>query len=355
MTDAPSRRTAEACEPCRRKKSRCSGEKPTCGHCARLGYVCSYASQTPGRGTRPHAHTASSRNRGASVLLQGQSLTGSRTGARLDALEAGLAQVQSLFHQQKQTRQSPTATPHSTSEQSTQPGQSLLPDSRATTGLPPWHVVEAAADVYMKFCNFQPLPLFSSTGWKSLLPSWDTELLLCIVASALRFPNEVHIASDSLSADERQYTAIAQKLVMQRVSHGPVNISTIQCLCILSLNEFNDGYTARASAFSSLAMDLAQSGGLASEHDKSWPEDAYEERRMCFWSVSLLKSLHGNWAGSSSFLSYDYTPKFPQSPDIPERRNTAAPDPEYALSASNDTATSDRSGIISCAIQMGEL
>ncbi|ETN37423.1 uncharacterized protein HMPREF1541_08414, partial [Cyphellophora europaea CBS 101466] len=36
-SERPLKRIRQACEPCRRKKSRCPGEKPVCSHCARLG------------------------------------------------------------------------------------------------------------------------------------------------------------------------------------------------------------------------------------------------------------------------------------------------------------------------------
>ncbi|PKX89883.1 Zn(II)2Cys6 transcription factor domain-containing protein, partial [Aspergillus novofumigatus IBT 16806] len=35
-------RTRQACAPCRRKKARCPGERPTCSLCQRLGQRCSY-------------------------------------------------------------------------------------------------------------------------------------------------------------------------------------------------------------------------------------------------------------------------------------------------------------------------
>ncbi|KAJ5509821.1 hypothetical protein N7527_011964 [Penicillium freii] len=39
------KRTRQACGPCRRKKARCPGEKPTCSLCHRLGQHCSYGPQ----------------------------------------------------------------------------------------------------------------------------------------------------------------------------------------------------------------------------------------------------------------------------------------------------------------------
>ena len=36
------KRSRQACDPCRRKKSRCTGEKPVCATCRRLKQECSY-------------------------------------------------------------------------------------------------------------------------------------------------------------------------------------------------------------------------------------------------------------------------------------------------------------------------
>ncbi|CEI63477.1 unnamed protein product [Fusarium venenatum] len=48
-----------ACEPCRRKKSRCTGERPICSFCERLDLPCEYAargSSTTNRATRATRH-----------------------------------------------------------------------------------------------------------------------------------------------------------------------------------------------------------------------------------------------------------------------------------------------------------
>ncbi|KAJ5776411.1 uncharacterized protein N7511_001422 [Penicillium nucicola] len=41
--ERPSKRARQACAPCRRKKSRCPGEKPVCSYCERLGQKCTYS------------------------------------------------------------------------------------------------------------------------------------------------------------------------------------------------------------------------------------------------------------------------------------------------------------------------
>src|ERR1700749_1199815 len=61
-------------------------------------------------------------------------------------------------------------------------------DDQAVGGmyLPPWDIVEAYAQLYLKHCNYQPLPLFSESLMISL-SSRDPELLLAILALASRF------------------------------------------------------------------------------------------------------------------------------------------------------------------------
>ncbi|GME22747.1 C6 transcription factor [Neofusicoccum parvum] len=55
----PAKRIRQACEPCRRKKSRCPGERPNCSHCSRLGQTCYYASDHPAANDQPY-HSAAS-------------------------------------------------------------------------------------------------------------------------------------------------------------------------------------------------------------------------------------------------------------------------------------------------------
>ena len=191
------------------------------------------------------------------MFSQGPLYTDHATTARLNALEVGLARVQSLLRNQPQTNKPQTQqAAQELSPSDPSPGVRASdptqqePADRDSPRLSTRPVVEAAVDIYIKFCDFQPLPLFSLTTWKTSFASWDVELLLSIVASALRFTDGRDLGISILDVDKRQYAAAAQKLVMHKVSYGPMDISTIQFLCILILNEFHDGYTARAGVFS---------------------------------------------------------------------------------------------------------
>ncbi|KAF9635447.1 hypothetical protein BFW01_g6342 [Lasiodiplodia theobromae] len=63
----PAKRIRQACEPCRRKKSRCPGERPNCSHCSRLGQTCYYATDHPAASEYAGGTTDSNRDRHGSV------------------------------------------------------------------------------------------------------------------------------------------------------------------------------------------------------------------------------------------------------------------------------------------------
>src|SRR4051812_2467754 len=46
------KRLTQACDACRKKKVKCSGEKPSCNNCSRLGTHCTYLPSTRKRGPR---------------------------------------------------------------------------------------------------------------------------------------------------------------------------------------------------------------------------------------------------------------------------------------------------------------
>src|ERR1043165_9263009 len=46
------KRLTQACDACRKKKVKCSGDKPSCNNCSRLGITCTYLPSTRKRGPR---------------------------------------------------------------------------------------------------------------------------------------------------------------------------------------------------------------------------------------------------------------------------------------------------------------
>ncbi|KAF8997148.1 hypothetical protein BDZ89DRAFT_1148675 [Hymenopellis radicata] len=62
-------RTQQACDKCRERKTKCSGEKPVCKRCSTRGLICQYSA----RESRPRGGVHSLRNSVSSIELRGES------------------------------------------------------------------------------------------------------------------------------------------------------------------------------------------------------------------------------------------------------------------------------------------
>lgn len=103
------------------------------------------------------------------------------------------------------------------------------------SALPPWEDILAAAELYLLYCDCQPLPLFDRDSFISTLESRDTEVLLSMLALTSRFSEDAQTQATEVVTG---HVEAARTLVMQRLSDGPIELSTLQSLCLLSLIDF---------------------------------------------------------------------------------------------------------------------
>ncbi len=103
-------------------------------------------------------------------------------------------------------------------------------------------------------------------------------------------------------------------------------------------------------------MNLAYVAGLSCESNTNFPDIVCEERRRCFWSIVLLKRLHGAGACDLDFSAEENLSWYPPSTGLPsksfagaERSNLSGLDP-----ATNHDDIRD-SGIVAYAIQLSEV
>lgn len=99
-------------------------------------------------------------------------------------------------------------------------------------------------------------------------------------------------------------------------------------------------------------MNLAHCAGLTTETPSSSSDPLLEERRRCFWSIFLLKRLHGTDVGVIDFPGEDNYPWYPKT-------TTTSPskDAHPSLSAVNDSIGNDVNdlGVVVYAIQLSEV
>ncbi|KAF8847409.1 hypothetical protein BDZ45DRAFT_329912 [Acephala macrosclerotiorum] len=300
-SERPAKRVRQACEPCRRKKSKCPGEQPICSHCARLGQNCFYADerqQSERRSIEPTSHVP------AQPRVHLPSTADSRLEDRLTLVESQLAEV--LANQGRMSKSGASHPPDSPIRASNRFRVQEEAPPYIENALPAGNIVLSAANTYLRYCDCQPLPLFHRSTFMQTLQDRDPEVLFSILALALRF-------GDTLDANVFGHFEAARSRVSKRVSDGSVELSTLQALCLLTLVDFADGKTRRASFHCSLAMSLAHNAGLTSEPHQDLPDREKEERRRCFWSLFLLKRLHGADFMILDFSAEDNFPWYPET------------------------------------------
>ncbi|CAG8978494.1 hypothetical protein HYALB_00005069 [Hymenoscyphus albidus] len=336
-SERPAKRVRQACEPCRRKKSRCPGEKPICSYCARLQQVCVYAEERSenGRNLRSVSPAAQS----PSIRTSRPPTSDARLEDRLKSVESQLAEV--LANQVSLTR-SPAP-------------QGPEPPTRLHRRNP----IQTIAEAYLTYCDCQPLPLFHRSTFLQTLKERGPEVLFSVLALASRFT--------PLFTNEpvTEYVEAARAIISKKVFDGAVALSTIQSLCLLSLVDFTgrlpcsdlvyklmliDGNTRRASIHSSLAMSLAQNAGLTRETHASISKQEKEERRRAFWSLFLLKRLHG-----ADFMVLDFSAEdnFPWYPETTGKVSKYGHQAEQFPSNGSDSSVDK--GIVAYAIQLSEV
>lgn len=116
-------------------------------------------------------------------------------------------------------------------------------ESHAEATLPPWEKVLEIAQAFLVYCDCQPLPLFHRQTFLATLGHRDPEIVYAILALAIRFcssdvSNDADGNTFSLHVLVPSYVEAARERVIKRVLSGPVEISTLQALCLLSMVDY---------------------------------------------------------------------------------------------------------------------
>ncbi|CAG7920093.1 unnamed protein product [Penicillium olsonii] len=167
--------------------------------------------------------------------------------------------------------------------ENTLPAGAPLNESSETQGL----------QLYLTYCNSQPLLLFPSRSSLASLGKRDEELMLAMEATGVRFRGQgVH---DKAIQDEiKSKMERSCNMVMMRIAAGTVELSTIQTLCILSMLEFSAGHIIRAGSYTGLATHLMRHLKIESLENLGNLETERDERKLCYISLIMLQNLQGS-------------------------------------------------------------
>ncbi|KAL3479636.1 fungal-specific transcription factor domain-containing protein [Aspergillus californicus] len=257
-------RIRQACSTCRRRKTKCSGERPICFHCRRNRHACVYEPYSV-TALPPVSHNVRSSS-GQSELLQ-----------RIDLIESRLAELSN--HNTQRTPSSDTPAHETSSHPFINP---------------PQHIQRSLIDTYFVHVHNHPYSHFHETSFRQSFDSSSLprSLLLAVLASAVRFSKHEFYRGRTLEASEvYSRGAWLSVLTDDLTSEDTMSLHVVQAVNILAVVEHTAGRINSGWLKLGLGARISQAMGLMREPDPWLPFAEQEERRRVFWSVYLLDKL----------------------------------------------------------------
>ncbi|KAB8211813.1 hypothetical protein BDV34DRAFT_184326 [Aspergillus parasiticus] len=311
-------RSHEACLNCRRKKTRCPAERPSCSNCVRLNQPCLYTSaRRASRGGQSEDRLASLEEKVNLIL------SGSRPvkAARQDQKREELDDIPEAPYSKNSNPSSgePAFERFSPGSGSFSFGFSNNEDSNPH---PSSAAVSKALELYFHYCHRQPIWCFDYEDLEEK-GSLSDELIYSVLALTARFSRE--------PGQSQRYGNTARTLIMLRVANGTVDLETIESLCLLSYSSFIDGDVHLGRFHLGLAFQLCRSAMMDVESGYPLESPLTERKKRLFWSLQSLEQTYGQQNGFLSLpaenlrpfcaphsggrgSSREFEPKLPQLP-----------------------------------------
>lgn len=305
------KRSAQACLNCRRKKAKCSGERPVCSYCKRLAQDCRWTPTQAANTVTPDPLSIHSGSDASSTNVNVDESLSTRVAsieAKLDDLRSILTSyLPSLGHYSHRTpspsfRSGPIdpalSTAASSAHQTGASAGGFLQNPVAELSpfrvFPPPEVLGNLVDVYFARVQNQPYSFFHEQSFReqlalNILPDF---LIFAVLASALRFSSDPYYG-ESRSEAIKVYASESWKLIVS-VWFGPESdpdIHICQAVTLLSIIDFTAGRRHPGWLKIGLSIRIAQDLHLMMEPSQDLDFSEQEERRRVFWSIYILDKL----------------------------------------------------------------
>ncbi|KAF2635184.1 hypothetical protein P280DRAFT_473935 [Massarina eburnea CBS 473.64] len=285
----PIKRIRQACQNCRRKKARCTGERPECAFCIRLSQPCTYSEEEPYQNSNMANSDKKNNSSDAASILD--------LSDRLSCLENQMADVATTLKSIASTVQNisrsissnnPNISATDTAGQPVINGE-VSPYAK----LPSIDIIRAAADLYFQYCHNQPYSLFheSSLRYKIETEEVPTHLLFALLASTVRYSQDPFF--EDKSAAVSAYASQSWKAIVMPWNgiQSETELTIVQTILLLAIIDYTDGRTQGSWIKVGLAIRLAQDSRLMVEPEKNLPAAQQEERRRVYWSFFLCDKM----------------------------------------------------------------
>lgn len=324
-----------ACIACRRKKIRCSGEKPACKHCLRSRIPCVYKVTTRKAAPRtdymamldkrlrrmedrvvkliPKESLPSLAGVGRSVVKP--AIPGAPPKTPTANKKRGAEEA--FGNELDQWAKTKTANPHmadSTSKSKESEEQSLL--TEGAESLPPKDIQEHLAEVYFDFVYGQSYPLLHKPSFMRKLATGNVPpvLLLAICAISARFSTHPQLRSEPCFLRGDNWAERAREISLRRFDSP--NITILIVYLLLGLHEFGTCQGGRSWMFGGMAQRMAYALQLHKEleFDPSSTEadrkplslTDREIRRRTMWSCFLMDRFNSSGTDRPLFVHEQY-------------------------------------------------
>ncbi|KAI7763273.1 hypothetical protein LZL87_012890 [Fusarium oxysporum] len=258
-------RSKQACEPCRKKKSKCTGERPTCSFCGRLNQLCTYRSPEPTIVSLSYWPRALSKYFCKCPIYKFASRVQRKSWHDLAPIDKYILRCEQVC---RRLRPNIVVTELSS------------PDV-------PSEVLDHLIEIYRVKLHLQPLQLFKISELRDTLTSAPQYLLYSFLALTVRYSAHGFFNGKQVKAVEL-YGSSAQQEVAILASQGIPKLEIVQALCLLVLVDVAACKPGRAwmSIGTMSRLEALRKLSQSSFYESS-PE--LEASLRCHWTVALLE------------------------------------------------------------------
>lgn len=338
-----------ACIACRRKKIRCSGEKPACKHCLRARIPCVYKVTTRKAAPRtdymamldkrlkrmedrvirviPKDELPDPNTTGRGSVrppLPGQAPKKEKEQPKKRSADEAFTQELSDWRnsQEKSTSLDPTAGLRKQRE-----GENKL-FIEGSESLPPQHIQEHLAEVFFDCVYGQSYLLLHKPSFMRKLKAGTIPpvLILAVCAISARFSTHPQVSTEPAFLRGEQWATPARRIVEKR--HYEPNITILTAMLMLGLHYFGTCEGGLSWSFGGQAMRMGYALQLhreldhdplgrnqianSNESNKKGPKSPElsftdrEIRRRTMWACYLMDTFNSSGTERPSFLNEDY-------------------------------------------------
>ncbi|XHG09050.1 hypothetical protein AWENTII_012129 [Aspergillus wentii] len=272
------KRIRQACASCRKKKTKCSGERPICFHCRRNKRSCVYEPYSATVGDQPPTSSLVGVTDNAELLQ------------RISTIESRLAELSGQTGR-RSASDSSSLEDFSSNDTAFRRRPSV---ENTYNAFPPSPVLQSLIDTYFLRVHNQPYSYFQESLFRqrldnNLLPRC---LVFAVLASAVRFSTHeyfngrTHEASETY-ARESWLAVLADHLTVE----DSMNVHVVQAVNLLAIVDYTAGRVSSGWLKIGLAARISQDLHLMTEPEGWLSYTEQEERRRAFWSAYLVDKL----------------------------------------------------------------